>query len=177
MIASSQLSNLQFWKHTKLAFGRYFVNFSNFQFCQFSNLLIVNFWFWQLSISSNLPIFNFDNIQFCQFSIMVIFNFTNFQVWPFSSKIFQSSQSSKRTTRSCDLKLKRYRKISNSQNIDYCVNYSVVDTVQRTPLKLAIGGQHVLASKILIEFDPSSPFDLTVLNLAKVGRLCQLLSL
>ena len=123
-----------------------------------------------------MPIFNFDNIQFCQFSIMVIFNFTNFQVWPFSSKIFQSSQSSKRTTRSCDLKLKRYRKISNSQNIDYCVNYSVVDAVQRTPLKLAIGGQHVLASKILIEFDPSSPFDLTVLNLAKTPAMKNMLT-
>ena len=63
-----------------------------------------------------------------------------------------------------------------SQNIDYCVNYSVGDAVQRTPLKLAIGGQHVLASKILIEFDPSSPFDLTVLNLAKTPAMKNMLT-
>jgi len=38
-------------------------------------------------------------------------------------------------------------------------------------LKLAIGGQHVLASKVMIEYDPSSPFDLTVLNLAKTPAM------
>ena len=47
----------------------------------------------------------------------------------------------------------------------------MVDSAQRTPLRLAIGGQHVSAARVLVEQDLLSPFDLTVLSLAKTSAM------
>jgi len=55
--------------------------------------------------------------------------------------------------------------------LSHQANLHVVDGAQRTPLMLAIGGQHVSASRILIEHDLLSPFDLRVLNFAKTSAM------
>lgn len=54
-------------------------------------------------------------------------------------------------------------------------NPHAFDSAKRTPLTLAIGGQHVLAAKVLIEHDLLSPFDLSLLNLAKTSAMKNML--
>ena len=55
-------------------------------------------------------------------------------------------------------------------------NASACDASNRHPITLAIGGQHVEATGVLIRHDPQKPFDLTVLPLARSSALKQLLA-